>query len=303
MKKKTVHKKKKVPSKKETSYLQYVVITFAIVALVLIGRAGYQTLSSTGVLGTSINQDAGDQEAGDQNQASNLPGSAGELRNAGNALRPTPPADALNSEINNAIQNTNNERNTVMERTQTEAGGVPPEAIRNRTQLELNSSESAQVREQTLNKINEALQEADLHIGTTSANEFEITNKNTRAITNFPLSVDTATNMLSVTTPNGTKDVAVLPDQAVQNLIAHNVIDQVSQTTPSTTGAQLALVQLRLYGNNPVFQVTGTDNKNLFGFIPITINRTALVSAQTGQVVTVNESILSKIFDLFSVQP
>lgn len=47
------------------------------------------------------------------------------------------------------------------------------------------------------------------------------------AQTHFPLMVNLETNELIVTTPKGQKVVTVLPDQAVQNMLAANVLDQI----------------------------------------------------------------------------
>ncbi|MBI3251512.1 MAG: hypothetical protein HYZ62_01215, partial [Candidatus Andersenbacteria bacterium] len=49
---------------------------------------------------------------------------------------------------------------------------------------------------------------------------------NVQALTDLPLSVDLNTNILTVTTPAGEKQVTVLPDQAVQNMLAANAIDR-----------------------------------------------------------------------------
>ena len=65
------------------------------------------------------------------------------------------------------------------------------------------------------------------------------------AQTNFPLKVNLETNELIVTTPKGEKTVTVLPDQAVFNMLAANVLDQLGgkgglqwladQVTPTST--------------------------------------------------------------------
>jgi hypothetical protein len=65
------------------------------------------------------------------------------------------------------------------------------------------------------------------------------------AQTNFPLKVNLDTNELIVTTPKGEKSVTVLPDKAVFNMLAANVLDQLGgkgglqwmadQITPTST--------------------------------------------------------------------
>ncbi|MBN1168450.1 hypothetical protein JXA63_01015 [Candidatus Woesebacteria bacterium] len=65
------------------------------------------------------------------------------------------------------------------------------------------------------------------------------------AQTNFPLKVNLDTNELIVTTPKGEKTVTILPDKAVFNMLAANVLDQLGgkgglqwmadQITPTST--------------------------------------------------------------------
>lgn len=315
MKKKSA-KKVKHSSKRNNSYLQYIFITFAIVVLVLAGKAGYQTLSSTGVLGSSVSGDTQDQENNQTPEPKDTSGPSMPGPRETPQIRPQ--QDALNTEINNEIRKTNieSQNNQNHAQIQTEGNKTELNSATNGTQIELKTEDNGslsikaktadgsevQMQTNSLDKINEALKENDVEIGTASANRFEITNKETKAQTNFPLSVDVETHTLSVDTPAGQKDLTVLPDQAVQNLLNQKIIDKVTETSTSTNGAQLQLVQLRLYANNPVFQVNGTDNKKLLGFIPVSVQKTALVSAQTGQLVTTNENLINKILDLLSTQ-
>lgn len=56
---------------------------------------------------------------------------------------------------------------------------------------------------------------------------FELKAKGATALTNFPLSFNPETNELSVTTPKGTILIKTLPQVAVQNILASNVMDRV----------------------------------------------------------------------------
>ncbi len=328
MKRKTVRKKK--PSSFKNPYLRYFLVVCIIFTGVLGVRLAYQSLNSSGVLGTSItapsdSTDSGDNQTGDNNvqntNDSSPHPSSSDSPNKVSAENQKTDSQQLNAAINNEVQNMGKEtQNQLQEKTNTEL------QVKN-NQMELNSQQEGtqlqiktendgsvsihakkadgtevQMQTDTLSKINEALQENDIQIGTTSANGFEITNKDTRAKTDFPINVNLATNTLSVDTPAGQKNLTVLPNQAVQNLLNQKIIDKVTQTSTSTNGAQLQLVQLRLYANNPVFQVNGTDNKKLLGFIPVSVQKTALVSAETGQLVTTNENLINQILDLLSTQ-
>lgn len=130
---------------------------------------------------------------------------------------------------------------------------------------------------------------------------------NVQALTDLPLSVDLNTNILTVTTPAGEKQVTVLPDQAVQNMLAANVIDrlggqalveQVRQGNIQTLGQ---VIELGLSNNVPVYQVQGIKEHRFLGFFPVTTDVTVTVSAETGEVVDTDQSLGDRIVDFFSV--
>lgn len=156
-----------------------------------------------------------------------------------------------------------------------------------------------ELEEETLDDINEALEEQDIHVATASGNRLRIRRGFFEAETRFPLSINPTTNTLTVTTPAGEKDVAVLPDQAVANLLRLRFIDRVASGSAeeNPTGIKLGLL-----GNSPVFQVLGVDEQKLLGFIPVFINKTSFVSAESGEVLKTDQTFLSRLLDLFSIQ-
>lgn len=119
--------------------------------------------------------------------------------------------------------------------------------------------------------------------------EFVFRRGQVEAETKFPLSVNLATNELIVTTPAGERVVTVLPDQAVQNMLAANVIDQ---TGIITLGERQGL---------PVYEILGVKQRKLLGFIPVTIEQTAVVSAETGELVATEDvSLVEQVVSLLS---
>lgn len=152
---------------------------------------------------------------------------------------------------------------------------------------------------ESLDDINEALEEEGISIATSSGNSLRIRRGQFEAQTHFPLSINPTTNTLTVTTPAGVKDVAVLPDQAVENLLRNKFIDKVASGSAleNPTGIRLGLL-----GNNPVFQILGSDDQKLLGIIPISIKKTSFVSAEDGTVVKVDETFINRLLDLLSVQ-
>lgn len=130
---------------------------------------------------------------------------------------------------------------------------------------------------------------------------------NVQALTELPLSVGLNTNILTVTTPAGEKQVTVLPDQAVQNMLAANVIDrlgglalveEVRQGNIQTLGQ---VIELGLRNNVPVYEIQGVKEHRFLGFFLVTTDVTVTVSAETGEIVDEDQSVLDAILDFFSV--
>ena len=129
---------------------------------------------------------------------------------------------------------------------------------------------------------------------------------NTQALTDLPLSVNLETNKLTVTTPAGERTVTVLPDQAVQNILAANVIDRVGGqelvdlVREGGIETLTQVIQLSEQNGVPIYEIAGVKEHRLFGFIPVTTDVTIDVSAETGEVVNTDQSFLDTIVDIFS---
>lgn len=327
MKKKTVRKSAKKSSRSsgsEITYFKYVAVTFVIVLLIFAAKIGFQAYQTSNVLGAStfITDSGGDSQdtSTNQNQVQNQDQNrntvnqppTGENNLSPQAFRPGLPQEG-SATASEQLKSALNTDNLGKVQFQSEHGNSEVSLQNNNSQLEIKNENGqvsvtakdtngneVQLRTNSLEKINEALKNSDVQVGTSSANELTIRNGNVEAKTNFPLSINPTTNTLTVTTPAGVKDVAVLPQPAVQNLIQQGVISQVTTTTTATNGAQLQQVTLGLLNNQPVFRVIGVDNKKLLGLLPVDINKTAYVSAQNGQVVQTNENFVSSLLDLLS---
>lgn len=133
-----------------------------------------------------------------------------------------------------------------------------------------------------------------LQVSHNTAGNFIMKQNGIEAQTKLPVSFNTNTNQLTVTTSNGTtQQISILPNQIVSNLISKGIIS--GTNTKSTTPVQLTESQ-----NQTVFQVQSVSNKKLLGVFPDSINKTVDVSAQSGTVVSQNESFGQKLLDLFS---
>lgn len=116
-------------------------------------------------------------------------------------------------------------------------------------------------------------------------------------MTSLPLSVDLRTNQLIATTPAGERNLTVLPDAAVQNMLADNVIDQLGDQTATNLKET---IELENREGVAVYRLKGIKEQNLLGFIPIIVERTAVVSAETGELIEIQEPTLAKIVNILS---
>lgn len=128
--------------------------------------------------------------------------------------------------------------------------------------------------------------------------EMEIEHNAVRARVNFPLSVDPATRQLTVTTPAGIKTVAVLPDAAMVRLLASGLLSDIASGSATVATPSF---ELSIEDNHLVYEIQGTKQHRLLGFIPVTTPRTVTVSALTGDVVSQSQTWLSGLVDLLSL--
>lgn len=114
----------------------------------------------------------------------------------------------------------------------------------------------------------------------------------------FPISFNIVNKTFTIQTPNGTKEISVLPDQVVEKLLENKIISKVDADDNSkTNGSSVTLTELN---NQPVFEVKGALDQKMFGFFPVSVSKTSIVSAESGNVVTTNQNIFSRFLDVIS---
>ena len=161
-----------------------------------------------------------------------------------------------------------------------------------------------------------------------------IKSNGTRTRTNFPLSVDSSTNELIVTTPSGVKRVTVLPDVAIANMIKAGFIDVATtgggeeptpdpsespiatgsgSPTPTTSGSptpsstevpEPEAVQVTLTTTTDgelVYVVDGEKFEKLFGVFTVNIKKRLIISAETGEIMKIEKSLFNRILDVLSI--
>ncbi|MBI2613996.1 MAG: hypothetical protein HYW62_04470 [Candidatus Levybacteria bacterium] len=163
-----------------------------------------------------------------------------------------------------------------------------------------------ELEDNTIFKIEERLGISGIKIATAGAEKFIIQRGTTGAITDFPLSIDLVTNMLTVNTPAGQKTVTVLPDQAVQNLIATNVVNRIGgqavadAVLNNNLSSVSQIITLSEQNGVPVYEINGISDQKLLGFIPVSIDKKVDVSAESGEVISTDISLGDRILDLLS---
>ena len=141
------------------------------------------------------------------------------------------------------------------------------------------------------------LEKKDVKIAT-APGQIALVNKRVGALSAFPISVDPTTRQLTVTTPAGVKVVTVLPQQAIDNMLASKVMDDVlGEKVNNNLGGIPNLVKLETENGVLGYKVKGTKNHRLLGFISIKTGVEAFVSAENGQVVQSTDSLLGRILN------
>lgn len=151
--------------------------------------------------------------------------------------------------------------------------------------------------DEALDEIETELEKDDIKIAT-APGAIALVNKGIGALSNFPLSVDPTTKELTVTTPAGTKVVTVLPQKAVDNMLAAHIMDDVVGEKADNELASIPnLVKLETENGVLGYKVKGTKTHKLLGLIPIKTKVEAFVSAENGQVVQSTNSLLGRILN------
>lgn len=163
------------------------------------------------------------------------------------------------------------------------------------------------ISEQELFKIEDRLEKTGIKVAT-EGGKLLLARNNIGAISNFPLQIDLNTNQLIASTSAGVRVLTTLPDQAVKNMLAANVISKLN-TQKLVNQAQLGnlnsvsdVITLGERNGVPVYEINGLKEHKLLGFIPVTTEVIVFASAETGQPIASEQSLLSNIIDLISPQ-
>ncbi len=162
-------------------------------------------------------------------------------------------------------------------------------------------SDAAHVREREA--LEQELEDEDIDIASEDGH-MVVEHNSVRARTNFPLSINPETKELIVTTPAGERTVAILPDEAIQNMLAQGFLtrigsESVAPAISTTSATPASQVEISLHNGDVVYEVKGEKEQKFLGVIPVAIPRTILVSAQNGEVIGQSQSWLSALLNPF----
>lgn len=170
---------------------------------------------------------------------------------------------------------------------------------------EADGEDSFEYESEAIFEIDEHKSKTRIKISTGSGDYLYFTRGNSAARTDFPLSINPDTNELIVTTSAGTKVVAVLPDQAVANMLAANVLDDINDPSdddlPSSEVEDVQdSLELDERDGELIYKVDGTSNQKILGLFKVKIRRQAIVSAETGELLDVERTFFQALLDLVS---
>ncbi len=109
--------------------------------------------------------------------------------------------------------------------------------------------------------------------------------------THVPITIDPVANTIAIQTSHGVRQSNVVPDKAVSILVAQNVIDHSND---------LKHVELHDSIDEAVFFVDGEKKKRLLGLFPVTIKKTVVLSAETGEIYEEEKSFWHGVAEIFS---
>lgn len=140
--------------------------------------------------------------------------------------------------------------------------------------------------------------------------KFVIVDGDSEAETKFPLSVDLETNELVVTTPSGVKRVAVLPSQAIENMLRVGKVDVIippsddnASPTPNTnleSGNTEDQIEIDEENGTLVYKLHGVSKQKFLGVLNVDIPRTVISNAENGEIIDIQQSFIDRIIDLLS---
>lgn len=120
----------------------------------------------------------------------------------------------------------------------------------------------------------------------------------TGALTEFPVKLDSKTNQVVVQVAGQPRAVPVLPDEAIRNTLAAKVMSYLTSFEGKGVLASInSLVKQEERQGVLGYQIKGVKKHTFLGFIPAKTQVKAFVSAENGQVVETQQSLLGRVLN------
>jgi len=137
-----------------------------------------------------------------------------------------------------------------------------------------------------------------------SDNTYTLKFNNTLAETNIPLSLLVGKKVKALTN-DGEKNIDVLPDEALSNLIDKKIITGTREVAPTIdqNGKIKGLsrkVKLVVSDHKLAYQISGVKKANMLGFIPVTIKKDILYSEEGNKTLRIDQSLGDKFTEFLS---
>lgn len=142
--------------------------------------------------------------------------------------------------------------------------------------------------------------DTSLTLETDSNNRSILSRKNSKAVSDLPISVDKEKNTIHVTTEAGEQEIHVFPDKAVESILEAKLLTNTETEISSESGESTKKVVLTEVNSMPAFAINGVSEKKVLGVFPVAFSKTIFVSAVDGTVVKTDETILNKLLESLS---
>lgn len=114
------------------------------------------------------------------------------------------------------------------------------------------------------------------------------------AQTDLPLNIDPKTKTVSIDNNGDSLELKTLPEDALKSISNGQVLD----SSPSGTPDKL---QIAVENGKLIYKINDNKSEKMFGLFSISIPKEVTLSGDTGQVLEIKQSVLSKILDFLSI--
>lgn len=165
--------------------------------------------------------------------------------------------------------------------------------------IEVEKKKENELRERTIRKVEDREMEVKIEGGESIesvGDELEIKHGRDRVRTALPVVVDVETRRMRVKTETGEEVEVERIGDVTDKLRGRGLIDDLSESQTGTSESELR----RNDTGELVYDLAGTKKERLFGLLPVNVERQIEVSAQSGEVVGIDQTFVSGLLDLFS---